>query len=1191
MNKYEAKKLVTDTFQNSFDRTKFNYFVKNLLNYFDESKAFHAHGYVKEEFKKTAGIVKTYERLGTYTDPEGNKIDILIVYLGKQNSLDRARTTLRNFIADYLRQRNMKEAALVAFVSPDFIDWRFSLVKMEYKISQTPSGNIKAKEEFTPAKRFSFLVGQEEHTHTAQSRLVPIIQDDVNNPTLKELEDAFNIEKVTREFFEKYRELFLRVRESLDEIVRKDEKIKADFLAKGVITVDFAKKLLGQIVFLYFLQKKGWFGVERDKDWGTGSKQFLRELFETKHGSYKNFFNNVLEPLFYQALRNDRSYDDHYFSQFNCKIPFLNGGLFDPINDYDWIKTDILLDNNLFSNDSPTKEGDIGDGILDIFDRYNFTVKEDEPLEKEVAIDPEMLGKVFENLLEVKDRKSKGTYYTPREIVHYMCQQSLINYLATELENNVSQKDTETLIKFGDTTIEHDKNLVDKEKNSESFKLPKSIIKQAQTIDEKLADIRVCDPAIGSGAFLVGMMTEIIKARSSLTPHLKNQANRSFYDFKREAIEKSLYGVDIDLGAVEIAKLRLWLSLIVDEEDIKQIKPLPNLDYKIMQGNSLIEFTSPESLAKTTDHARSELIDQYNQFKQEYLSTYDPRQKKAKRDQINQLIENIMIYDKKRQIETDKTWQKYQQRQQENLFGEEKEQLALGGLSEKEKEKLSRQIEEFNKLKQASLQDHFEWHLNFNEVFKKKGGFDVIMANPPYVGHKGGQKKFFQEMKKASLGKRFNNERMDLFYYFFHLALDIAGHKGEIAFITTNYYITADSAIKLRTDFKIRANIRKLVNFNELKIFDSAQGQHNMLTFLCKNSNLSCEIFLASRTGLATLEILRTILNKEDKETYYYEITQHDLYEGENNYIRLFYGADNNLKIVGGILDKLIDQGIRLGEICKISQGVVTGLDKISTKHIKKIPSLSEKLGSGVFVVNNYEKKRIGESPLFKPWFKNSDIHKYKVNENNDKWLIHLNAEVKLEEFKNIEDHLLNYKDIIQTRNYDSGELSKAKKLKSWWALSSSRKEFDFSKPKIVSPQRSYTNTFAYTDEEWLSSADVYFIIPKNFDYAVKYILALLNSELYLLWLYNKGKRKGKMLELYLTPLSEIPIKKISEGDQKPFIEIVDKILAITKSKDYLQSSTKQAEVNEYEKQIDQLVYKLYGLSEEEIKIVENNAK
>ena len=126
---------------------------------------------------------------------------------------------------------------------------------------------------------------------------------------------------------------------------------------------------MGQIVFLYFLQKKGWFGVDKGQKWGSGSKHFLRELFEKKHCDYKNFFNEVLEPLFYEALRNDRSYDDHYFSYFQCKIPFLNGGLFDPLNNYDWSRIDILLTDTLFSNQIKTKEGDIGTGILDIFDR------------------------------------------------------------------------------------------------------------------------------------------------------------------------------------------------------------------------------------------------------------------------------------------------------------------------------------------------------------------------------------------------------------------------------------------------------------------------------------------------------------------------------------------------------------------------------------------------------------------------------------------------------------------------------------------------------------------------------------------------------------------------------------------------------------------------------------------------------
>src|SRR3989338_6738687 len=640
MDKQKAKHIIQETFENSFEKERFTGFIKNLLNRIEEATFTYQGQFIPDAYK---GYISSLERIGKFNDGE-NRIDMLIIKLQKETSLERARTMQRNFVAGYLQGKygssNEKEAALVAFVSPDEEDWRFSLVKMDYRFEQTKTGRVKVKEEYTPARRWSFLVGKNENSHTAQSRLVNILADDKYSPTLAELEQAFDIETVTKEFFIKYRELFIRTKEELDKVLKNNAKIRTDFEAKGVNTVDFAKKLLGQITFLYFLQKKGWFGVGRDAEWGTGSKHFLRELFKKKHGDYKNFFNDILEPLFYEALRIDRSHDDDFYSRFNCKIPFLNGGLFDPINNYDWVHTDIFLPNDLFSNDYKTKEGDKGKGILDIFDRYNFTVKEDEPLEKEVAVDPEMLGKVFENLLEVKDRKSKGTYYTPREIVHYMCQESLVNYLATELEKKVSKKDIETLIKYGESVVEHEAEVESRGKETKTYshKLPKSIKDNAKLIDEKLETIRICDPAVGSGVFPVGMMNEIIRTRNALTSYLKTKKGRTIYDFKRHAIQNCLYGVDIDLGAVEIAKLRLWLSLIVDEEDIKQIKPLPNLDYKIMQGNSLIEYIDPKAIAKTADHVRSPLIDKSNKAKQEYLSTYEPGQKKAQRNEINKLI-------------------------------------------------------------------------------------------------------------------------------------------------------------------------------------------------------------------------------------------------------------------------------------------------------------------------------------------------------------------------------------------------------------------------------------------------------------------------------------------------------------------------------------------------------------------------
>ena len=619
MDKQTAAKLITGTFENPFDKNRFVNFSKNLVNHLDVSDNFTYQGnLIYDSFEDD---VQSLERIGKYTDDDGKKIDLLIVKLKKSNTLERARTRQRNYIARYLQTRGEKDAALVAFVSPDLEDWRFSLIKMEYELGTTATGRIKAEIDLTPARRYSFLVGKNESSHTAQNQLLPILENDVNVPSLTEFEKAFSVEVVTHEFFTKYRELFWDVEEALETLAKSNELVKDEFKEKNIDIANFAKKLLGQIVFLYFLQKKGWFGVGRDAEWGMGHKDFLRRLFEKKVVSYNNFFNDILEPLFYNTLALDSP--DDYSDRFNCKIPFLNGGLFDPINNYDWIHNDILLPNEVFSNIQKTAEGDIGTGILDIFDRYNFTVKEDEPLDKEVAVDPEMLGKVFENLLEIKDRKSKGTYYTPREIVHYMCQESLVNYLDFTLNtgavslakvkpvnlkligapavqqqafkaegdtNRVPREDIEALVHMGDLAIEHDTHVENqgKETHDYSYKLPGSIRLNAALIDEALANIRVCDPAIGSGAFPVGMMTEIVHARSTLTSYMGEKKGRTSYSFKRHAIQNSIYGVDIDPSAVEIAKLRLWLSLVVDEDDIKQIQPLPNLDYKIVCGNSLL---------------------------------------------------------------------------------------------------------------------------------------------------------------------------------------------------------------------------------------------------------------------------------------------------------------------------------------------------------------------------------------------------------------------------------------------------------------------------------------------------------------------------------------------------------------------------------------------------------------------------
>lgn len=298
MERHQAINIIQNTLQNSFNEQSFTILISNLLKHIEYTpQTVYRGNIIPDAFNQ---YIKTMKRAGKYQDADGKMIDVLIVDLEKETSLERARAMQRNFIAWYLngsRGGVLKDAALVAFVSPDQEDWRFSLVKMDYRLEQREDGGVKVKEEFTPARRWSFLVGKNENSHTAQSRFLSLIENDEHNPLLTELEAAFSIERVTKEFFEKYRDLFIRTKEALDTIIAKDEKIRNDFSQKGISAVDFAKKLLGQIVFLYFLQKKGWFGVARDAAWGTGPKNFLRCLFRKEIAGYEYFFKrDILHP-------------------------------------------------------------------------------------------------------------------------------------------------------------------------------------------------------------------------------------------------------------------------------------------------------------------------------------------------------------------------------------------------------------------------------------------------------------------------------------------------------------------------------------------------------------------------------------------------------------------------------------------------------------------------------------------------------------------------------------------------------------------------------------------------------------------------------------------------------------------------------------------------------------------------------
>ncbi len=1133
MNKQQAIDLVKETFESPFEKGRFDKFVKNLLNNPDMEGFTYTGNYIPDSFKD---YVSKYDRVGKYEDGEEKRIDILIVYLKRDTAIDRARSMQRNFVAGYLQGKygtdSQKHAALVAFVSPNSKDWRFSLVKLDVKLETKEQGGYKVVDEFTPARRWSFLVGSNEKSHTAQTQFVPIIADDENNPTLAELEEAFNIEKVTKEFFEKYRSLFIWTKEELDKAIASDPKTKADFERKGIDTVNLAKKLLGQIIFLYYLQKKGWFGVPREAKWGEGSKNFLRELFDKKHGNYKNFFNDILEPLFYEALRNDRSHEDHYYSRFDCKIPFLNGGLFDPMNNYDWVKTDILLSNELFSNENKTKEGDTGDGILDIFDRYNFTVREDEPFEKEVAIDPELLGKAYEKFNairldnyseflkalksgkkgeESKFNKQYGVYYTPREIVHYMCQQSLINYLYSELNPtivyqnlgddqmdmfgnvvkggqldmsveqrpmaDIPKEDIALLIQHGESLRENEIRVDTKGKETEtySFQLPESIRKSASLIDEKLASIKVCDPAVGSGAFPVGMMTEIVKARQVLETFTK--AGKTVYDLKRECIENSLYGVDIDAGAVEIAKLRLWLSLVVDEDDIQHIKPLPNLDYKVVCGNSLVGF--PENWGSTIEKEIETLIRQH-------FNETNPTKKDELKTQIDEKIEA-----------------RYK-----------------------------------NSLRTFGYQVNFDFKTVFSEVFQRNGGFNVVIANPPYVRQ--------EEIKelKPTLQKQFEcyTGTSDLFVYFYEKGIRLLRENGVLVFISSNKYFRSGYGEKLRAYLGRKTRLQQVIDFGDAPVFDALAYPSILVTQKAVPSENKLNVLVWKLDE--PLERFNEVL-----ATQTFIMRQTDLTAD---------GWRLGNQIVLSLLEKLRLTGKPLGEYVngQFYRGVVTG-------------------DNNAFVVNRETRDKLiaedsSSKEILKPYIRGRDINKWTID-NPDLWLIFTRRGIDIKKYPAINKHLTRFKASL-TAGIAGGRKPGSY---AWFEIQDNTAYWqDFEKSKILYQEIATYQQFAY-DKAGMYASKTGFFIPTD-DLS---LLGLLNSST--IWWFLKNicnKLMGGALAMQSIYIEQIPIP-LKHSSNK-MTSLVESILAAKRA-------NPQADTSKLEAEIDQLVYQLYGLSPDEIGIVE----
>lgn len=1162
MDETRAKAFLNDVFNSHYTHSNYEKFIVNLLNKVTINQRNYNSFF--QEYHDFEGFIQDLDYFGSYTDKSGKTADILSVKLARDNSKIRARVKQRNIIARWLKKTG-HDYALVAFYD-DTDDWRFSFVELQLITERGEDGRVRDREQLSPARRLSFLVGKNEPNHTCKKYLLDLVTNDTTLPDLTTIRSSFSIESVSKEFFERYAGLYKDLVNSLKEVIAHDAAIKQEFKDKNVDVSEFAKKLLGQIVFIYFLQKKGWLGVPRKGKWGEGRKDFLRAVFEGEFGKYNNFFNDVLEPLFYNAFANSER-DNAYYDKFDCRIPFLNGGLFEPVGSYDWVNTDIVLDNKIFKK------------ILDTFDEFNFTIKEDEPLEKEVAVDPEMLGKIFENLLEDNLRKGYGAFYTPREIVHYMCQETLVNYLVEK--SNVDREIIDALIRKGNAVVE-----------IKDYAIP--LGRHAKTLDKLLKDIRIVDPAVGSGAFPVGLLSEIVNARLILG-ELAHNSNLSPYNLKRETIENCLYGVDIDAGAVDIAKLRFWLALVIDEDNEDEIEPLPNLEQKIMCGDSLLEsYRGVHLFDDSVIEVQSTLRYRLDEINEEIHKIYDSMENAEFGADLS-ISQNQIDKLKKERAKIQEQKDKGEQTTvlEGSTFGGSAAGLRLKELkqlqhdlyketSKAKKEKIRKQIdtlewkfieetlkteghgdsaiEEVRELQKKRSKPFFLWRLNFNEVFSEKGGFDIVIGNPPYVQIQG-----MKEEYKVALDDE-NYETFtrtgDLYCLFYEMGYNLSRIGGQTALITSNSWLRSAYGEKLRNLLKMKTNVLTIIDFLDNQMFEYAIVNTNVLLF---NKSLENE------SNLVQYVNIQGDLREKNLSDY---IDVH------KNIIKQNF-LDNSVWTLGNANIQTFKQKIEKIGVplkrwdIKIFRGITTGFnpafrldEQTKTELVKKEPQIAEFIKPIIRgrEIQKYCSQWNCTYILFIPWH-------FPLHGDNTISGASITAETKFKElYPQTYNHLLKFKEGLSNRNKAETGIRYE-----WYSLQRCAATYwkFFNEEKIIWIELSDNGRFSY-DLCGMYCEDTTFFMTGN---QIKYLLALLNSKTinyyHSLNCGTSGMGTNRWKKIYV---NEIPIPIVTEKEQQPFIDLIESIL----------QKKKLGKIGQKEEdEIDQLVYKLFMLTDEEIKMVE----
>jgi hypothetical protein len=976
-------------------------------------------------------------------------------------------------------------------------------------------------------------------------------------------------------------------------------------------------RLLTRLIFVWFLKEKHLVPDE------LFDKKFLDTVLDYKDKTGSTYYKAILQNLFFATLNTvmnkdiegSRSFlptetyqgknkahgvnlyfrykrfmknDSKVFQLFE-NIPFLNGGLFECLDSEDrTIKIDCFSDNS--ENESLLKVPDylffgeqqyvdLSDyfddrayknapvqGLMNILKSYKFTIAENTPIEEEIALDPELLGKVFENLLanynpetQTTARKQTGSFYTPREIVNFMVDESLLHYFDSYIECNKLNIEFKTkirtLLSYTDNHLEFNEN-------------------EIETLINAIDNIKIFDPACGSGAFPMGVLHKLVyilakldfdnkrwkdkqidkvnKAINSakeiqdnyiretviadlernislIDEAFNNNSNELDYGRKLYLIENCIYGSDIQPIAVQISKLRFFISLIVDQKvnDTKfnrGILSLPNLETKFVAANTIKTVIKPDVslFRQKIDSKENELVE----IRKKYFSANTKKKKEDLRKKDHSIRTEI------------------------------KKLYEIAGMNNVD----ASQLAFWDPYDQNSHADFFdsEW------MFGITDGFDIVIGNPPYIKEYTNRKAF-----DGLRSSPYYQGKMDIWYLFACHGFDwLKKSTGVLTYIATNNWVTNAGASKMRNKIINDSKIEKMIDFGSYMIFENADIQTMIMIFRNDSAkdNYQFDYRRLKGSGRTFSDVLDILSIQENEHAEYLTpIIEKAQFLDKT----ITFSNDSSDNILNKIESK---RNFILDELLEVAQGIVAPQDSVNKASQKKLGD-DFKIGDGIFVLNTQELNSLNlsefEKGLIKPFFSTVELNRYYGDSNNNNWVIYTDSSFKqlnsIKPYPKIKKHLDKFLEIITSDNAPYG-------------LHRARKEQFFVGEKIVSLRKCLQPTFTYTNFDCYVAQTFFIIKSTRIDF--KYLTGLLNSALVEFWLKNKGKMQGTNYQIDKEPLIEIPIFKAS--NPQPIVRLIDIILK-EKQKD------KKAETKDFENQIDALVFNLYGLTTEEVTTVMNS--